>query len=100
MIMPITIKEMQLLNIACKRLLGAAEWERRTDIAWESLRGLDVVTADMLESAILDGLDIATGVRFDREEAQKLRALAEYCARGYMGPHAGTVEMIRRKVPQ
>ena len=40
------------------------------------------------------------GVHFDREEAQKLRALAEYCARGYMGPHAGTVEMIRRKVPQ
>lgn len=40
------------------------------------------------------------GVHFDGEEAQKLRALAEYCARGYMGPHAGTVEMIRRKVPQ
>jgi len=38
------------------------------------------------------------GVHFDREEAQKLRALAEYCMRGYMGPHAGTVEMIRRKV--
>ena len=51
-----------------------------------------------LESAILDGF--GPGVWFTREEAQKLRALAEYCARGYMGPHAGTVEMIRRKVPQ
>jgi len=40
------------------------------------------------------------GVHFDREEAQKLRAMAEYCARGYMGPHARTVEMIRRKVPR
>lgn len=40
------------------------------------------------------------GVCFTRDEAQKLRALAEYCARGYMGPHAGTVEMIRRKVPR
>jgi len=73
MIMPITIKEMQRLNIACKRVLGAAEWERRSDIAWESLRDLECVTADMLESAILDGLDITTGVYFDREEAQKLR---------------------------
>jgi len=100
MIMPITIKEMQLLNIACKRLLGAAEWERRTDIAWESLRGLDVVTADMLESAILDGLDIATGVRFDREEAQALREFAEYCMRGWVGKHAGTLKMILAKVPR
>lgn len=40
------------------------------------------------------------GVHFDREEAQKLRALAEYLMRGYIGPHAGTVEMIRRKVPR
>lgn len=40
------------------------------------------------------------GVCFDREEAQKLRALADYCMRGYMGPHAGTVEMIRKKVPR
>ena len=40
------------------------------------------------------------GIHFTREEAQKLRALAEYCARGYMGPHAGTVEMLRRKVPR
>lgn len=39
------------------------------------------------------------GVHFDREEAQKLRALAEYCMRGYMGPHAKTLEMIRTKVP-
>ena len=100
MILPITIKEMQRLNIACKRMLGAAEWERRSDIAWESLRDLECVTADMLESAILDGLDITTGVHFDREEAQKLRALAEYLMRGFVGPHSGTVEMIRRKVPQ
>jgi len=100
MILPITIKEMQLLNIACKRILGAAEWERRSDIAWESLRGLDVVTADMLESAILDGLDIATGVRFDREEAQALREFAEYCMRGWVGKHAGTLKMILAKVPR
>jgi len=40
------------------------------------------------------------GVNFTREEAQKLRALAEYLMRGYVGPHAGTVEMIRRKVPR
>ncbi len=98
MIMPITIIEMQRLNIACKRILGADEWERRVEVAWESLRDLEVVTADMLESAILDGF--GPGVWFTREEAQKLRALAEYCARGYMGPHAGTVEMIRRKVPR
>ena len=40
------------------------------------------------------------GIHFAREEAQKLRALAEYCMRGFMGPHAGTIEMIRRKVPR
>jgi hypothetical protein len=40
------------------------------------------------------------GVHFDREEAQKLRALAEYLMRGYVGPHAATVMMIRRKVPR
>ena len=39
-------------------------------------------------------------VHFDREEARMLRALAEYCARGYMGPHAKTLEMIRTKVPR
>ena len=98
MIMPITILEMQRLNRACKRILGADEWKRRVEIAWESLRDIEVVTADMLESAILDGF--GPGVRFDREEAQKLRALAEYCARGYMGPHAKTLEMIRTKVPR
>ena len=40
------------------------------------------------------------GVHFTREEAQKLRELAEYLMCGYVGPHAGTVEMIRRMVPQ
>lgn len=40
------------------------------------------------------------GVHFDREEARMLRELAEYLMRGFVGPHAGTVEMIRRKVPQ
>jgi len=40
------------------------------------------------------------GVHFDREEAQKLRALAEYLMRGYVGPHAKTIELIRRKVPR
>jgi hypothetical protein len=40
------------------------------------------------------------GVHFDREEAQKLRALAEYCMCGWVGPHAKTIELIRRKVPR
>ena len=40
------------------------------------------------------------GVHFDREQARMLRELAEYLMRGYVGPHAGTVEMIRRKVPR
>lgn len=38
------------------------------------------------------------GVHFDGEEAQKLRDLAEYLMRGYVGPHAKTIELIRRKV--
>jgi hypothetical protein len=103
MILPITIQEMQRLNIACKRILGDAEWERRSDIAWGSLHSLDsraFITADMLESAILDGLDITTGVNFDSEEAQKLRALAEYLMRGFVGPHTGTLKMILAKVPR
>jgi len=40
------------------------------------------------------------GIHFTREEAQKLRALADYCMRGYMGPHHATIMMIRRKVPR
>jgi len=98
MILPITILEMQRLNIACKRILGADEWKRRVEIAWESLRDIEVVTADMLESAILDGF--GPGVRFDREEAAALRELAAYCMRGYMGEHAHTVKMILEKVPR
>ena len=97
MILAITIKEMQLLNTACKRVLGDEEWTRRTEVAWESLRDLEFVTADMLESAIMDGFG-PDGVHFDREEAQKLRELAEYCMRGYMGKHAHTVKMILAKV--
>lgn len=96
--MPITIVEMQRLNVACKRILGADEWERRVEVAWESLRDLDVVTADMMESAIMDGF--GPGVWFTRDEAQKLRALAEYLMCGYVGPHAKTLEMIRKKVPR
>ena len=67
MILAITIKEMQLLNTACKRVLGDEEWTRRTEVAWESLRGLEFVTADMLESAIMDGFD-QDGVHFDRRK--------------------------------
>ena len=100
MIMAITIKEMQRLNIACKRVLGGEEWKRRSEVAWESLRGLEFVTADMLESAIMDGFGQEEGVHFDREEAQKLRELAAYCMRGYMGEHAHTVKMILAKVPR
>ena len=55
MILPITIIEMQRLNIACKRILGEEEWERSVEVAWESLRDIEVVTAQMLESAIMDG---------------------------------------------
>ena len=99
MILPITIPEMQRLHCACKRVLGAEEWERRVEIAWESLRDLEVVTADMLESAIMDGFG-AAGVHFDHKEAQKLRALAEYLMRGFVGPHSKTLEMIRTKVPR
>lgn len=40
------------------------------------------------------------GVHFDREEAAKLRDLAEYCMRGFMGEHAHTVKMIMAKVPR
>ena len=98
MIMPITILEMQRLNRACKRILGAEDWERRVEIAWESLSVLEVVTAGMLESAILDGF--GPDVRFDHEEARKLRELAEYLMRGYVGPHAKTLEMIMTKVPR
>ena len=97
--MPITILEMQRLNIACKRILGSEEWERRLTVAWESLRGQGLVTADMLESAIMDGFG-PDGVHFDREEAAKLRELAAYCMRGYMGEHAHTVKMILAKVPR
>ena len=97
MILPITIEEMQRLNIACKRVLGVEEWDRRSEVAWESLRSLELVTADMLESAIMDGFG-PDGVHFDREEAAKLRELAEYCMRGYMGEHHKTIMMIRAKV--
>ena len=40
------------------------------------------------------------GVHFDREEAQKLRELAEYLMRGFVGPHTGTLKMILEKVPR
>ena len=98
MIIAITIKDMQRLNIACKRVLGANEWERRTEVAWESLRDLEFVTADMLVSAIMDGVKIATGIRFDSEEAAALLALADYMGSGFVGEHTKTVAMIRRKV--
>ena len=40
------------------------------------------------------------GVHFDREEAQRLRALAEYLMRGFVGAHGRTVEMILARVPK
>ena len=40
------------------------------------------------------------GVHFDRAEAQKLRELAEYLMRGFVGPHTGTLKMILAKVPK
>jgi hypothetical protein len=98
MILPITIIEMQRLNIACKRILGVEEWECRVEIAWESLRDLEYVTADMLESAILDGFGQEAGVHFDREEAAALLALADYMGSGFVGEHTKTIAMIRQKV--
>ncbi len=98
MILAITIKEMQRLNIACKRVLGDEEWAHRLTVAWESLRGQGLVTADMLESAILDGVNIGTGVHFDREEAAALLDLADYMGSGFVGEHTKTIAMIRRKV--
>ena len=98
MIMPITILEMQRLNIACKRILGSEEWERRLTVAWESLRGQGLVTADMLESAVMDGFGQQDGVHFDREEAAALLALADYMGSGFVGEHTKTIAMIRQKV--
>lgn len=40
------------------------------------------------------------GVHFDREEAQALREFAEYCMRGWVGKHAGTLKMLLAKVPK
>jgi len=100
MILAITIKEMQRLNVACKRVLGTAEWTRRSEVAWESLQDLEFVTADMLESALLDGMDISTGVHFDRKEAGALLDLADYMGSGFVGEHTKTIAMIRRKVRQ
>ncbi len=40
------------------------------------------------------------GVHFDREQARMLRELAECLMRGYVGPHAKTLEMIMTKVPR
>ena len=40
------------------------------------------------------------GVHFDRAEAQKLRDLAEYLMRGFVGTHGRTVEMILARVPK
>ena len=100
MIIAITIKDMQRLNIACKLVLGDEEWARRFDVAWESLHNQGFVTSDMLESAIMDGFGQEEDVHFDREEAAKLRKLAEYCMRGFMGEHAHTVKMILAKVPR
>ena len=97
MILPITIEEMQRLNIACKRVLGVEEWTRRSEVAWESLRALELVTADMLESAIMDGFG-PDGVHFDREEAAALLALADYMGSGFVGEHTKTIAMIRQKV--
>ena len=98
MILAVTIKEMQRLNIACKRVLGVEEWTRRTEVAWESLRDLEFVTADMLESAIMDGFGQEKGVHFDSEEAAALLALADYMGSGFVGEHTKTIAMIRRKV--
>ncbi len=82
----IRLADMPTIHIPIKRILGDAEWQRRLDIAWASLNqepvlcewphnrwghvpqtdcvcagsGLVpfVVTADMLESAIMDGADV------------------------------------------
>jgi hypothetical protein len=58
------------------------------------------VAAQALKDYAANQERLNKGVHFDREEAAKLRELAEYLMRGYVGPHAKTVEMIRQKVPR
>ena len=67
------------------------EWARKEarSVADRALRAYQANDAERNKS-----------VHFDRAEAQKLRALAEYLMRGYVGPHAKTLEMIRMKVPR
>ncbi len=70
--------------------MGAASW---------SLRGQGLVTADMLVSAIMDGVKIATGIRFDSEELPRSWPWPTALG-GYVGEHTKTIAMIRRKVPR
>ena len=56
---------------------------------------VEVDPSDFLDRDRLESLDNLLG-----EEAQKLRDLADYCMRGYMGEHAHTVKMIMAKVPR
>jgi len=58
------------------------------------------VAAQALKDYAANQERLNKGVHFDREEAAKLRELAEYCMRGYMGEHAHTVKMIMAKVPR
>ena len=60
-----------------------------------SLLAVEVDPSDFLDRDRLESLDNLLG-----EESQKLRELAEYLMRGYVGPHAKTIELILRKVPR
>lgn len=84
----LTIEGMQRLHIDCKRILGEPEWLQRIDPVWDALLDLAMIDEDILASALLDGMDITTGVHFDRIEAQHLRSLAEYVSRGFVGAEA------------
>jgi len=58
------------------------------------------VAAEALKDYAANQERLNRGVHFDREEAQALREFAEYCMRGWVGKHAGTLKMILAKVPR
>ena len=67
------------------------EWARKEarSVADRALRAYQANDAERNKS-----------VHFDRAEAQKLRDLAEYLMRGFVGAHGRTVEMILARVPK
>jgi len=58
------------------------------------------VAAQALKNYAANQERLNKGVHLDREEAQALREFAEYCMRGWVGKHAGTLKMILEKMPE